>query len=86
MRNPTWGLAVHWKKWTSRDAIFAKFGMQVAVAILRLSVQKEFQLLPTTGRWRGRKFENRPTLALCISKPKVDRTSQKIALGRSGCD
>jgi len=86
MRNPKYVLADHWENWTSRDAISAKFGVCVAVAILRLSVQTEFRILSAKGRWRGRKFENRPTLTPHISELVVGRRSQKLVPGRRGCD
>jgi len=84
MRNHKFGRGVQWESRTCRDAIFAKFGMGVAVTILRLSVQTEFRISSARGRWRCRKFEIRPTLTPCISKPEVDRRLQKIALGRPG--
>jgi len=71
------GLADHWEKRTSRAVIFAKFGVRAAVTILRHSVQTEFRILSARERWKGRKFENRPTLTARISEPGVDRRSQK---------
>jgi len=78
------GLAAHWERPTFRVAIVAKFGERVAVAILRLSVQTEFRISSARGRWRGRKFANRPRLTSRISE--VVGRSQKIALGRPRCD
>jgi len=83
---PTGGLADHWELPTSREAIFAKFGMRVPVAIIKLSVQTEFRISHARWRWRGRKFANRPILTLRILEPKIVGRSQKLALGRRGCD
>jgi len=83
-----WGIPnLKWRtigKMDFQDAIFAKFGLWVAVTILRLSVQTEFRISSARGRWRCRKFENQPTLTPRISEPEVDR-SRKIALGKLGC-